>query len=1008
MLELKNITKVYPTGGEDVHALKGIDLTFRKNEFVAILGPSGCGKTTMLNIIGGLDRYTTGDLLINGRSTRDYNDRDWDTYRNHSVGFVFQTYNLIPHQSVLSNVDLALTLSGVKRAERRRRAKDVLDAVGLSSQIRKRPGLMSGGQMQRVAIARALVNQPDIILADEPTGALDTETSLQVMELLKEAAKDHLVIMVTHNPDLANRYATRIITMLDGVITGDSNPLHPEEIWKATAEAMAQEKSPRRKKRERKPSMSFWTSFSLSLRNLFTKRGRTLLTAFAGSIGIIGIALIFAVSHGMTEYINDVQEETLSSYPITLESTNLDLGSLLSVFMASASSDSEHENDAVYEKTMVYDMLNAVSNLEETENDLRSFRVYLDGRVDAGGEDSLRNALTGVQYIYDLDLQIFTENVDGDIIRSDTRTIMEDLMREYVGMNYTPGTSSSSGSSNTSFISLLTPGSTYSSQRLWSELIPGLDGEPVNELYYDQYELVTGTWPEAYDEVVLVLDENNELQDIVLYALGLLPQEVMDNLMQAAADGTEVEPYSEHWSYEDVMNRNFRVVLNADCYTEDVVTGLYTDLRDTDAGIKYLYSKGTPLKVTGIIKPAEGAISSIIQGSVAYTYKLAEHIISESRASESINAQLKDPDTDIFTGLPFQSTTEDMTDREKKDAFLEYIDSLDYAGKADVYVRIMSIPPEDYLEETVTSMLGDMTREDMQNTLLSALTAEMGMDEKTVGEYLDDMEDEEIEDLFRQAASMQVSEQYAASVRAQLSMMGPEQLAAALDLAMEDYSNSDFAGYYDDILEFSDSDYEGNLSKLGYIDLSDPTAINLFASTFENKDVIEDAIAEYNKGVDELHQISYTDYVGIIMSSVTTIINAITYVLIAFVAISLIVSSIMIGVITFISVQERTKEIGILRSIGASKRNVSRLFNAETVIVGFFAGLLGVGITYLLLIPINSLLHNLTNISSLNAILPPQVGAVLVGISVLLTLFAGIIPSRSAAKKDPVVALRTE
>lgn len=718
MLELKNIVKEYPAGGQPVEALKGVSLQFRESEFVSILGPSGCGKTTLLNIIGGLDQYTSGDLVINGRSTKDYKDRNWDAYRNHSVGFVFQSYNLIPHQTVLQNVELALTLSGVSKAERRRRAKEALERVGLGSQLKKRPSEMSGGQMQRVAIARAIVNDPDIVLADEPTGALDTETSVQVMEILKEISKDRLIVMVTHNPELAQRYSTRIVRMLDGQVTGDTAPLTPEEAQKERAASVKKDEAARKAKR---PSMSLWTSFGLSLKNLFTKKGRTALTSFAGSIGIIGIALIYAVSQGTTAYIDAVQEDTLSSYPLTLQSQEMDLGSLMEEFIDAAQSTDEHQLDGVYQKPMIYDMVNALSSSETIENDLASFKTYLEQRL-KDPEDPLYNAVSGVQYTYDPQLLVYTENVDGDILLSDSQELMEDLLQEYFSIDMAAMSDLRSSYGMDSLASSMGGGSMV----LWQEMLPGDDGALISPMLEDQYDLVYGSWPNDYNEVVLVLDENNELDDMVLYALGLKPQEEMDAIMQAAVDQTEVELEDQSWSYEEICSREYKTVLNADCYAYDEASGLYVDLRDTDAGLRYLYD------------------------------------------------------------------------------------------------------------------------------------------------------------------------------------------------------------------------------------------------------------------------------------------NGITYVLIAFVAVSLVVSSIMIGVITLISVQERTKEIGILRAIGASKRNVSSMFNAETVIIGFTSGALGVLITWVLCIPINAILHHLTGIQTLSAFLPLPTALVLVLISTALTLFSGIIPSRSAAKKDPVVALRTE
>ncbi len=999
MLELRNIHKEYPAGDGKVEALKGISLQFRNSEFVSILGPSGCGKTTMLNIIGGLDQYTQGDLIINGRSTKNYKDRDWDTYRNHSVGFVFQSYNLIPHQTVLQNVELALTLSGVSKAERRKRAVEALEAVGLGNQLKKKPSQMSGGQMQRVAIARALVNNPEIILADEPTGALDTETSVQVMEILKEVAKDRLVIMVTHNPELAEKYSTRIIRMLDGTVLDDSAPLEETELMQ-TNEA---QKSGN--KREKKPSMSLMTAFGLSLKNLISKKGRTTLTSFAGSIGIIGIALIYAVSQGMTTYIDTLQEDTLSSYPLTIEATHTDMSTLMSTFMETAESSHVHEKDAVYTKPAIYDMMNAMNNMETTENDLTSFKEYIETER-KNPESPLHDAISGIQYTYDLDLSIYTKNVDGNIIESDTLTLMQKMMSEYVGMDMTAMTDLAEQSPVMSMMS--SAGGGMSAMKLWQEMLPGENGKLVSELLEKQYDVVYGSWPTDYHEIVLVLDENNELDDMTLYALGLKSEEDINEIMQAAMDKKTIEADQSSWSYEEICDMEFRTILPSQCFTYDQATGTYTDLRSTDAGLRYLYDHGTILKVSGIIRPSEDAVSSMLTGSIGYTSALTEHVIAESKTSEAVEAQQADPTTDIFTGLPFEENTGDLSNSAKERAFREHMDGLDTEGKAQAYIDIQSIPTKEQLEQMVDQAMGDRTRDDMEAVMIQAMTQQMNMGEEEVTSYISDMSDDEITELFTEMLKEQIKMQYAAQVEAQMSVMSAEQLAGALEMALENYTEEECALYYDEILEFSESTYEDNLVMLGCIDLEEPASMNLYAATFESKDVIEDAIADYNQDVEELSKIQYTDYVGLMMSSVTSIIQAITYVLIAFVAISLVVSSIMIGVITLISVQERTKEIGILRAIGASKRNVSSMFTAETVMIGFASGAIGVLVTEILCIPINAVIRQLTGISSLKAVLPIETALILIVISILLTLIAGIIPSRSAAKKDPVVALRSE
>ena len=1004
MLELKGIKKDYLAGENTVHALKGIDLRFRRNEFVSILGPSGCGKTTMLNIIGGLDQYTEGDLIINGRSTKDFKDRDWDTYRNHSIGFVFQSYNLIPHQTVLQNVELALTLSGVSKAERRKRAKKALEDVGLGNQLSKKPSEMSGGQMQRVAIARALVNNPDIILADEPTGALDTETSIQVMEILKEISRDRLIIMVTHNPELAEQYSSRIIRVLDGRLTDDSRPLTEEEYQR---ELRADKAENENGKKLKKPSMSFGTSFSLSLKNLFTKKGRTMLTSFAGSIGIIGIALVLSISQGFNTYINTIQEETLSSYPLTIQKTNTDLSALMETFMGSATSDSTHSNDAVYKKSAIYDMMDALNNMETSENDLKSFKSYIESKR-KDSESDLHRAVNGVQYSYDLDMLIYTKNVDGTIIHSDTEELMQEMVLEHMGIDMQAMTNASTSMFGEDATSMMSMGMGGSSMNLWQELLPGDNGKPINDLLKKQYDVVYGSWPNSYDEIVLVLDENNELDDMTLYALGLEPKEDVDSIMEAAVNGKELQKDNKSWSYADICSMDFRTILNSDCYRYDESTGLYTDLRDTEAGLQYLYDNGLKLKVTGIIRPNEDTTAPMLSGSIAYTSDLTKYIIEHSKESDAITAQKDSKNTDIFTGLPFKDTSGSTSDADKQTAFLEYLNELDDGGKAQAYVQIMSIPTEEQLNDSVQQAMQGMSRSDMEAAMLQGMTQQMSMSESDVQSYLESMSDDEITDTFTQMMQQQVKAQYAQQVQQKMAAMQPAELVGALNQLLPTLTTEQCANYYDEMMQFSDSTYEDNLKALGDIDLDDPASINLYAATFEDKDVIEDAIADYNEGKDEMAQIQYTDYVGLMMSSVTKIINTITYVLIAFVAISLIVSSIMIGVITLISVQERTKEIGILRAIGASKRDVSSMFNAETIIIGFTSGLLGIVVTYLLCIPINLLVHHLTGIQNLSAVLPVPAAIILIAISVLLTLIAGFIPSKSAAKKDPVVALRSE
>ena len=999
MLELRDIKKDYPMGATAVHALKGVSIQFRRSEFVSILGPSGCGKTTLLNIIGGLDQYTDGDLIINGRSTKSFQDRDWDAYRNHSVGFVFQSYNLIPHQTVLRNVELALTLSGVSRAERRDRAIEALEKVGLGSQLFKKPSEMSGGQMQRVAIARAIVNNPDIILADEPTGALDTETSVQVMELLKEISKDRLIVMVTHNPALAEQYSSRIIRVLDGELKSDSNPLSPAEL-EAERAADNAELEANRGKKIRKPSMSVMTSFGLSLKNLFTKKGRTTLTAFAGSIGIIGIALILSVSRGMTDYIDVMQENALSAYPLSIQATNIDLTSLIQTFMNLQTEQDEHERDAVYEKPAVRELVSAVYNLDVSQNDLKTFKRYLEEEL-TDPASALYGALSGIQYSYNISPQIYTRT-GGEIIQSDTTQMIQKLLISVMGADAASASGMMGGSVSYSQMSSMMG---MGGMTLWQEMLPGKDGAPVNELITRQYELIYGAWPAGYDQVVLVVDENNELDDMTLYALGLIPEEEM----QAIANGEEPgEDWQERWTYEEICAQDYRVILPSACYSYDETTGLYSDLRQTDAGLQYLYDNALRLQVTGIIRKNPDVDTGMLSGKICYTSGLIDYMVEQAEGSEVVAAQKASPSRDVLTGLPFASRADSLTKAEKEQELRAYIDSLDQAGQAEVYVQIMSLPDEELIGGQVDGMLDEMSREDMVSTLSAVLTQQMSVSQDQIDSYLDEMSDEDLRSTFSQLLAAQMEGQYAQQAAAQLALLPDAQKANALALAMDGYTPDQWAEYYEVVMDFSESTYEDNLAAMGSIDLDSPAAINLYAASFNSKDTIEEVIAAYNAARDELHQISYTDYVGLLMSTVTSIINAITYVLVAFVAISLVVSSIMIGVITLISVQERTREIGILRAIGASKRDVSVMFNAETVIIGFSSGLIGVVVTYLLCFPISAVMQSLSGIHNIYAVLPLPAAVILVGISVLLTLISGLIPSRSAAKKDPVVALRSE
>ena len=971
MLKLKGIKKDYIVGDSAVHALKGIDLEFRESEFVAILGHSGCGKTTLLNIIGGLDQYSSGDLIINGRSTKNFSDGDWDTYRNHSIGFVFQSYNLIPHQNVLSNVELALTLSGVGAAERKARAKAALEKVGLGDQLNKKPNQMSGGQMQRVAIARALVNDPDILMADEPTGALDSETSVQIMDILKDISKDKLVIMLTHNPELASAYASRIIKLKDGLIVDDSDPYDSQGREKAGSLG-------------KKTSMSFITALNLSTNNLMTKKARTILTAFAGSIGIIGIALIMSLSNGIQNYIDKVQKDTLASYPITIQAESMDMTSMMTSLMGvqAQAAENQHDKDAVYSSTVMYDMMNSMVSAETQTNNLKAFKEYLESPG-----NQISPFVNTVQYSYDLDMNIYAKDVDDNIVKTDVVTLLETAMSETFGGDYS------------SYFS--TFGQVYSVMDVWQEMLPGENGEAVNPMVKSQYDVLYGKWPEKYDEVVLVVDKNNEVSDLVLYALGLKSNSTLADAMQAFMDQENLTSEVESWSYEDICSRSFRYIYPADQYKWDEDDEEYVDLAEDDLGLRTLFNNGLEIKIVGIIRQNDDAVSAMMTGSIGYTHELVEYVVEQAAQKDLVKQQLADPKTDVFSDLPFlDKDDEALTDSRKAQAARDYIDSADDEQLADLYVKFMSIPEDDYVQDLIDEQMEDTTRADLEDMILDYYPSYASM--------LEDMDDDTLFEYMEQMMAQQIEEQYGAQMERMYGYLSDSQLAR--DFTMLSLEEDDYIWLYDHAMPpvYSTGSYEENLKKLGYVDLDSPSTINLYASTFEDKDGIADAIEDYNNQVEEEDQIEYTDVVALLMSSITTIINVISYVLIAFVAISLVVSSIMIGIITYISVLERTKEIGILRAIGASKRDVSRVFNAETFIIGLTAGVIGIGATLLLNIPINVIIHDLTGISAINSTLPAAGGVILVIISVFLTFIAGLIPSGLAAKKDPVEALRTE
>ena len=850
MLELKNIKKDYISSDTKVSALKGIDITFRKHEFVSILGPSGCGKTTLLNIIGGLDDYTKGDLIINGKSTKKFKDSDWDTYRNHNVGFVFQSYNLIPHQSVLANVELALTLSGVSATERKKRAKKALEEVGLKEQINKKPNQLSGGQMQRVAIARALVNEPDIILADEPTGALDSKTSVQIMELLKSISKDKLIIMVTHNPDLAKEYSTRIIKLLDGNMVSDSKPYESKKKEE-------QEFTTKGKK-----SMSIKTALSLSLNNLMTKKGRTFLTSFAGSIGIIGIALILSLSNGVQNYINSIEEDTLSTYPISIYKQNIDMSSIM-VSMMGMNDKKEHPFDKIYTNNIMNNVVETMANQVQS-NDLHEFKKFIE-------EEHLSEYTNSIEYGYNITLNVYNADYSNGIVKVNPNEIFDN-----VGLSEMMGNTNYGDSA------------TYSQTEVFKQL---LDNE---DLLKDQYNLVSGKWPTEYNEVVLIVDENNEISDYTLYSLGVLNTEPLKEAIKEIFRGNETEFNSEATSYDynELLDLKLKLVLSTSYYQKS--GNVYIDKQSDDNYIKSLIDNGIDLKIVGIIKPNEERMSNKVYGNIGYTRSLVDYAIDKTLETDIAKEQLNNKEINVLTGMDFSSKFDinNLTNEQKY-----YISSLS------------------------------------QEELISLMTS---MENNT---------------------------------------------------------------------------YDNVISELGIVDKDYPSSINIYPKDFESKETISNIIEDYNKKKTDNNEldkvINYTDIVGLMMSSVTSIVNVISYVLIAFVAISLVVSSIMIGIITYISVLERTKEIGILRAIGASKKDISRVFNAETFIIGLISGMIGVGITLLLTLPINSIIYALSGVA-IHATVSVTQATVLVLISLGLTILAGLIPAKMASKKDPVEALRSE
>lgn len=939
LLTIKDIRKEYVTGDLKQTALDGVSLNFRDNEFVAILGPSGSGKTTMLNVIGGLDRYDSGDLVINGISTKKYKDRDWDSYRNHTIGFVFQSYNLIPHQSILSNVELALTISGVSKGERRKRAKEALEKVGLGDQLHKRPSQMSGGQMQRVAIARALVNDPDILLADEPTGALDSETSIQVMDLLNEVADDRLVIMVTHNPELAEKYATRIVKLSDGKIIDDSNPFEVEET-----------KEPEHKKMG-KSSMSFLTSLSLSFNNLRTKKGRTILTSFAGSIGIIGIALIQSLSSGVNAYIDNIQRETMASYPITIDAQTIDLTSIMAnsnMNAEGASGEPDHKHDAVYSNGARLQMAADMSS-SFTKNNLTKFKEYLDNK---DSEIHKYVGENGIVYSYDTKFGLYTYDKDGTLINTDGSTLND----ESSTMQFGSITMSSSYGSSTSGM-----GSMFDNKSNFTQLIPGPDGKGVSSSITDNYDVIYGSMPKKYDEMVLVVDENNELPLTVLYQLGILPVNEYRDTVKQIASYKEVKIETHRTDYSDICSREYYLMPASDLYEKNS-KGTYNNIANDELKLEDKLKSAIKLKITGIVKAKEENKGILIKSYVGYTKELTDYLMQYAENSEIVKAQKADKNTNILTGLSFKAET----DEEKLNNIKKYIASLSTSEKAEMLTSLWASISRS--NPDIAEMLTAQVKQQMPN----ANTAPNG-----------------------QAAPQQ---------KIDIQSMSEDQLASIFDTYLTSPDKDMLLSIYDRYI--SEGSYEDNLKLMGVVSVNTPSSIDIYADSFESKDSITHCIEAYNKTADENDKITYTDYVGLLMSSVTTIVNVISYVLIAFVAVSLIVSSIMIGIITYISVLERTKEIGILRAIGASKRNISSVFNAETFIIGLISGLMGIGISLLMLFPINGIIHAIAESNDVNAFLPLTNAIVLVVLSVLLTLIGGIIPSRKAAKKDPVAALR--
>ncbi len=1094
MLEIKNVTKVYDTNGFRQEALCGVSMNFRDHEFVSILGQSGSGKTTLLNIVGGLDQYTDGNLIINGVETKNYKDRDWDAYRNHKIGFIFQSYNLIPHQTILANVELALTLSGVSKRERKERAIAALKQVGLEEHIHKKPNQLSGGQMQRVAIARALINDPDIILADEPTGALDSSTAESVMETIKDISKDKLIIMVTHNPELAEEYSSRIIRLKDGVVTDDTCPYTDDEVER-DKKMMADREAKAQRKRQKRTHMGLWTAISLSLKNLMSKKGRTALTSVAGSIGIIGIALILAVSTGVQNYIDAVQQDTLASFPIQIEKETTDMGSLMSALMGVEESGGEDKGnrDGVYGNPVMYKMMKAMLNAEVNTNNLQALKEYIDAH-----QEEFAKYSTAIQYGYKINLNVYAKDPNGEYAKADFMDLVNGVME---------------GGSMMSGISSMMQGA--GSMNVWQELLTDPNTKEISSLISDQYDLVYGKWPTEKNEILLVLNENNEISDVTLYSLGLVDRQTMMNATLAAMMGKEDHGWDEFegtsWTYEEICNIPLQMILPTDYYRKEPTSNLWVNISSNQALLNSVIDDGLTLNITGIVKPSEDATAAFLNGSLCYTSALTEYYIDALNNSEMIKEQRANVSYNIINGLPFVlEDVTDLTDAEKIQAFKEYVDGLTDNEKAKLYESILAKPSDDFVQTTVNSLLemyAEASVEDIVKDITDKYASQLGYSPDLIQDMLGGYNKDDLMAILEQTVRDMIIQQYQEqarvtieticnapseaeleSLRAMILMemyknlesLPPEQIdamkhhmhvgfvaqywsentgidtleamnmlgmmdqesfqklfdralndtaakyytqfggtsssadrdakvAAALEQYLQTLTDEDLVYCYDNHMpdKVSEASFNDVLKSLGVKTAENPDFIYIYPVDFECKDTLAEMIEDYNAGVDKEDKIEYTDIAAMLMSSVSSIITAISVVLIGFVSISLIVSSIMIGIITYISVLERTKEIGILRAVGASKRDISRVFNAETVIVGFLAGIVGIATTLILCVPISLIAREVTGIMSLTAELP-WYGYFLIVLSVVLTLIAGLLPAGMAARKDPVEALRTE